>query len=88
MIAKRDFNDLIPEEKEALEKLHRASGVTSTGPCDLARRITGERTLQPSDETSRLYNLLVREGWIVVRHRMGEAVRYGVADDYLELQQV
>lgn len=88
MIAKRSFEELTDDEKAALQKLHEVHGVTSSGPCDLARSMTGNRKLKPTEDAARIYIQLVRENWIVVRHRdhRETIVRYGVSDEYLELQ--
>jgi hypothetical protein len=88
MTEKRNFNELSDGEKAALRQLHEAHGVTSSGPCDLARHMTGNRKLKPSDDEAQVYIHLLRENWIVVRHRdhRETIVRYGVSDEYLELQ--
>lgn len=88
MTDKRSFEQLSDVEKDALRKLYEAKGVTSTGPCDLARSITGNRKLQASDPRSTVFTDLIREKWIVIRHEdhREKICRYGVADDYLALQ--
>lgn len=85
---KRPYKKLTEDEKAALRQLHDAEGVTSSGPCDLARSLTGDHRIKPSDPQSLTYVGLIREGWIVIRHadHSKNICRYGVSDDYLALQ--
>jgi hypothetical protein len=85
---KRSFENLTDGEKSALRMLDEAEGVTSTGPCDLARTLTADRRLKASDPISMDFTHLLLEGWIVIRHHnhFDKIYRYGVCDEYQQLQ--
>jgi hypothetical protein len=88
MKMKRSFEELSDVEKDALQRLYEAKGVTGSGPTILARRMTGNERLRSSDEAAQVYIQLLLEHWIVVEHgsvREGAAF-YKVAHDYPVLQ--
>lgn len=84
---RRNFDQLTNDEKEALQTLHQARGITSSGSCGLARTLTGNSKLKMTDDVTRMYNKLVREHWIVA-HRTDSVtnVHYTVSEEYLQLQ--
>lgn len=92
MTDKRSFDKLSDVEKDAMRKLYEAEramvSLTFDSTCALARKLSGDSTLRATDEGAQVYTQLRIEGWIVVRHHDQSArmLRFGVSDDYKQLQ--